>query len=114
MYLSVREALHDIQSLRVSEKDISCFFETWMSERARDETHDLRLFKQAAFSAEACVIPWKFKVKICHLYENAQNRPQNKKKFDGVRKWVSKNCLSCKIQNGRHEKTKVIISSPII
>ena len=26
---------------------------------------------------------------LCHLYENVQNRPQNKKKFDGVRKWVS-------------------------
>ena len=49
MYLSVGQALHDIEYLRVSEIDISCFFETWMSERARDETHDLRLFKQAAF-----------------------------------------------------------------
>ena len=49
-------------------------------------------------------------VKICHLYENVQNSLQNKKKFDGVRKLVSK----VKIQNGRHEITKVIISSSII
>ena len=28
--------------------------------------------------------------KICHIYENVKNRTQNKKKFDGVRKWVSK------------------------
>ena len=33
-------------------------------------------------------------VKICHLYENVENTPQNKKQFDGVREWVSK--LSCK------------------
>ena len=52
MYLSVRDALHDIESLRVIEEDISCFFETWMSERARDETHDLRLSKQAAFAPD--------------------------------------------------------------
>ena len=49
-------------------------------------------------------------VKICHLYENVQNDPRNKKKFDGVRKLVSKH----KIQNGRYEITKVIISSSII
>ena len=53
-------------------------------------------------------------VKIFHLYENAQNRPQNEKKFDGARKNVSKPLLSGKIQNGRNEITKVIISSPII
>ena len=47
-YLSVRDALHDIESLRVSEEDISCFFETWMSERGGNETHDLQLSKQAA------------------------------------------------------------------
>ena len=29
-------------------------------------------------------------VKICHLYENVQNRPQNKNKLDVVRKLVSK------------------------
>ena len=51
-------------------------------------------------------------VKICYLYQNVQNKLQNKKKFDGVRKLVSKH--SGKIQNGRHEITKVIISSSII
>ena len=53
-------------------------------------------------------------VKICHLYQNVQNKLQNKKKFDGVRKLVSKHSSQEKIQNGRHEITKVIISSSII
>ena len=52
-------------------------------------------------------------VKICHLYQNVQNKLQNKKKFDGDRKLVSKH-FPGKIQNGRHEITKVIISSSII
>ena len=29
-------------------------------------------------------------VEICHLYQNVQNKLQNKKKVDGVRKLVSK------------------------
>ena len=37
-------------------------------------------------------------VKICHLYEDVQNRPQNKKKFDGVRKWVSKHFYQAKFK----------------
>ena len=52
-------------------------------------------------------------VKILHLYENVQNRLQNKKKFDGVRKLVLKH-FSGKIQNDRHEITKVSIFSSII
>ena len=39
-------------------------------------------------------------VKICHLYENVQNKPQNKKKFDGVRKWVSKPSYHAKFKIG--------------
>ena len=57
---------------------------------------------------------WGFDGKICHLYENVQNRPQNKKKFYVVRKLASKTLFSSKIQNSRHEITKVIISSSII
>ena len=34
-YLSVKEAPHNIESLRVSEEAISCFFETWISERGK-------------------------------------------------------------------------------
>ena len=37
-------------------------------------------------------------VKICHLYENVQNRTQNKKKFDGVRKSVSKPYFQAKFK----------------
>ena len=37
-------------------------------------------------------------VKIFHLYDNAQNRPQNKKKFDGVRKWVLKPSYQAKFK----------------
>ena len=46
--------------------------------------------------------------------KNVQNRPQNKKKIDGVHNLMSKTLFSGKIQNGRHEITKVIISSSII
>ena len=34
--------------------------------------------------------PRDFDGKICHLYENVQNRLQNEKKSDGVRKLASK------------------------
>ena len=37
-------------------------------------------------------------VKICHLYENVQNRPQNKKKVNGVLKWVSKPSYQAKFK----------------
>ena len=37
-------------------------------------------------------------VKICHLYENGQNRLQNKKKFDGVRKLMSKPFFQAKFK----------------
>ena len=37
-------------------------------------------------------------VKICHLYENVQNRTQNKKKFDGARKSVSKPYFQAKFK----------------
>ena len=37
-------------------------------------------------------------VKICHIYENVQNRLQNKKKFDGVRKMVSKPSFHAKFK----------------
>ena len=50
------------------------------------------------YSAGACVIPWNSLVKICHLYKNVQNRPQNKNKFDGVRKWVSKPSYQAKFK----------------
>ena len=53
-------------------------------------------------------------VKICHLYENVQNRLHNKKTFDGARKFGAKTLFSGKIQNGRHEINEVIISSSII
>ena len=52
-------------------------------------------------------LSWDCNGKICHLYENVQNRLQNK--FDGVRKLASN--FSGKIQNGRHEITNVIIYS---
>ena len=33
-----------------------------------------------------------------NLYENVQNKPQNRKKFDGARKWVSKPSYQAKFK----------------
>ena len=43
-------------------------------------------------------------VEICHLYENVHNRPQNKKKIDGVRKTL----LSDKIKMAAMKLLKLL------
>ena len=43
-------------------------------------------------------LPRDFDGKICHLYENIQNRLQNKNKFDGVRKLASKPYFQAKFK----------------
>ena len=37
-------------------------------------------------------------VKICHLYQNVQNKLQNKTNFDGVRKLLSKHSSQVKFK----------------
>ena len=44
-HLSVREVLHNIQSLRVSGEETFCFFETWRPELSSNPQS--QLFKQA-------------------------------------------------------------------
>ena len=46
-------------------------------------------------------------VKICHLYQNVQNKLQNKKKFDGVRKLVSKHSSQAKFKMAAMKSLKL-------
>ena len=46
-------------------------------------------------------------VKICHLYQNVQNKLQNKKKFDGVRKFVSKHSSQAKFKMAAMKSLKL-------
>ena len=52
-------------------------------------------------------------VKICHLYQNVQNKLHNKKKVDGVRKLVSEHSSQAKFKMAAM-KSLVMISSSII
>ena len=49
-YLSVKEVPHNIESVRVSEEEIYIYFFSDLNVRTRDETRDLRLSKQAAWT----------------------------------------------------------------